>query len=123
MWDLPRPGLEPVTPALAGGLLTTAPPRKSHTVSFDPSLVMLILISWQDGVEFCHVISKRKFMCPMHSEAKRSQYVMSEFGAEKCLLQGYARRRVVHALQSLDSLKGFSKTVLKAKWGAELQGT
>ena len=29
MWDLPRPGLEPVSPALAGGFLTTAPPRKS----------------------------------------------------------------------------------------------
>ena len=29
MWDLPRPGLEPVSPALAGGFLTTAPPQKS----------------------------------------------------------------------------------------------
>ena len=28
-WDLPRPGLEPVFPALAGGFLTTAPPGKS----------------------------------------------------------------------------------------------
>ena len=26
MWDLPGPGLEPVSPALAGGFLTTAPP-------------------------------------------------------------------------------------------------
>ena len=30
MWDLPRPGLEPVSPALAGRLSTTAPPRKPH---------------------------------------------------------------------------------------------
>ena len=28
MWDLPRPGLEPVSPALAGRLPTTAPPWK-----------------------------------------------------------------------------------------------
>ena len=28
MWDLPRPGLEPVCPALAGGFLTTAPPGR-----------------------------------------------------------------------------------------------
>ena len=28
MWDLPRPGLEPVSPALAGGFSTTAPPGK-----------------------------------------------------------------------------------------------
>ena len=30
MWDLPGPGLEPVSPALAGGFLTTAPLGKSH---------------------------------------------------------------------------------------------
>ena len=28
MWDLPKPGLEPVSPALAGRFLTTAPPGK-----------------------------------------------------------------------------------------------
>ena len=28
MWDLPGPGLEPVSPALAGRLPTTAPPGK-----------------------------------------------------------------------------------------------
>ena len=27
-WDLPRPGLEPVSPALAGRFLTTVPPGK-----------------------------------------------------------------------------------------------
>ena len=31
MWDRPRPGLEPVSPALAGGLSTTAPPGKPDT--------------------------------------------------------------------------------------------
>ena len=30
MWDLPGPGLKPVSPALAGGFLTTAPPGKSQ---------------------------------------------------------------------------------------------
>ena len=29
MWDLPGPGIEPVSSALAGGFLTTAPPGKS----------------------------------------------------------------------------------------------
>ena len=29
MWDLPGPGLQPVSPALAGGFLTIAPPGKS----------------------------------------------------------------------------------------------
>ena len=30
MWDLPRPWLEPMSPALAGGFLTTVPPGRSH---------------------------------------------------------------------------------------------
>ena len=34
MWDLPRPGLKPVSPALAGRLSTTAPPGKPHTSFF-----------------------------------------------------------------------------------------
>ena len=34
MWDLPRPGLEPVSPALAGRLSTTAPPGKPYLVLF-----------------------------------------------------------------------------------------
>ena len=37
MWDLPGPGLKPVSPALAGGFLTTAPPGKS------PAHILIIL--------------------------------------------------------------------------------
>ena len=33
-WDLPRPGLEPVSPALAGRFSTTAPPGKPHVIAF-----------------------------------------------------------------------------------------
>ena len=39
MWDLPRPGLEPVSPALAGRLSTTAPPGK-------PSCGILVWSDW-----------------------------------------------------------------------------
>ena len=38
MWDLPRPGMEPASPTLAGGSLTTGPPGKSTPVSF-PSVL------------------------------------------------------------------------------------
>ena len=34
MWDPPRPGLEPVCPALAGRFSTTAPPGKPQITSF-----------------------------------------------------------------------------------------
>ena len=37
MWDLPRPGLEPVCPALAGRLSTTAPPGKPKSHTSKPS--------------------------------------------------------------------------------------
>ena len=35
-WDLPRPGLEPVSPALAGRFSTTAPPGKPTSRTFEP---------------------------------------------------------------------------------------
>ena len=34
MWDLPRPGLEPMSPSLAGGFLTTVPPGKPPPFPF-----------------------------------------------------------------------------------------
>ena len=34
MWDPPGPGLEPVSPALAGGFLITVPPGKSQRFCF-----------------------------------------------------------------------------------------
>ena len=34
MWDLPRAGLEPVSPALAGRFSTTVPPGKPHLCTF-----------------------------------------------------------------------------------------
>ena len=42
MWDPPGPGLEPVSPALAGGLLSTAPPGKPNTHYFCPTFLAII---------------------------------------------------------------------------------
>ena len=41
-WDTPRPGPEPASPALAGGLSTTAPPGK-------PSFLFL----WLNNIPLC----------------------------------------------------------------------
>ena len=38
MWDLPRPGLEPVFPALAGRFSTNVPPRKPKPFGFKHTL-------------------------------------------------------------------------------------
>ena len=43
MWDLPGPGLEPVSPALlAGGFLTTAPPGKPLFLFLDAQQLIII---------------------------------------------------------------------------------
>ena len=41
MWDPPRPGLEPVSPALAGRLSTTAPPGKPRKYSLSGRCLVL----------------------------------------------------------------------------------
>ena len=48
MWDLSGPGLDPVSPALAGGLLTTVPPGKSHEYSFESGCPASLILfpSW-----------------------------------------------------------------------------
>ena len=43
MWDLTRPGLEPVSPALAGRFSTTAPPGKPLSI-FITQIVQICLI-------------------------------------------------------------------------------
>ena len=40
MWDLPGPGIEPVSPALAGGFLTTVPPGKPSDGDLDKALLV-----------------------------------------------------------------------------------
>jgi len=34
MWDLPEPGIEPMSPALAGGFLSPGPPGKSQVRAY-----------------------------------------------------------------------------------------
>ena len=43
MWDPPRPGLEPVSPTLAGRLSTTAPPGKPGANSFESFTTAVII--------------------------------------------------------------------------------
>ena len=44
MWDLPRPGPEPVSPALAGRLSTTAPPGKPSFSAFLKSQIICLFV-------------------------------------------------------------------------------
>ena len=76
MWDLPRPGLEPVSPALAGRFSTTAPPGKPPTnilnriiqqptwkQSICPSQDILINKMWYiHTMEYYSVIKRNKVL-------------------------------------------------------------
>ena len=44
MWDPPRPGLEPASPALAGRFSTTVPPGKPTPCCFLVMIIMLVLL-------------------------------------------------------------------------------
>ena len=43
VWDLPGPGIEPLSPPLAGRFLTTGPPEKSLSYSFNGKDLILPL--------------------------------------------------------------------------------
>ena len=44
MLNLPGPGIEPVSPALAGGFLTTGPPGKPLVILSKEKLSILLLL-------------------------------------------------------------------------------
>ena len=53
MWNLPRPGIESMSPALAGGFLTTRPPGKSWVGVFRGKRpVTYMLIGLVSSMEF-----------------------------------------------------------------------
>ena len=52
MWDLPRPGREPVSPALAGRFSTTAPPGKPDS-DFYLFIYLIFLISENNQKKIC----------------------------------------------------------------------
>ena len=63
MWDLPRPGLKPVSPALAGRFSTTAPPGKPYPFTFN--IAMSLHLEWisyrQHVIRSCFFIQSDNF--------------------------------------------------------------
>ena len=56
MWDLPGPGIKPLSPALAGGFFTAEPVRKPQTV-----FEIMFRIEW---IHILHNPSFRSIMPP-----------------------------------------------------------
>ena len=89
IWDLPRPGLKPVSPALAGGFLTTAPSWKPHMAILDPITVARLDLyahaqSYQDqGQQWCFpkeilILVRRKSRVHYKFLLRTRQPVLSE---------------------------------------------
>ena len=56
-WDLPRPGIGPISPARAGGFVLTAPPVKSHVFFFSKFSMTVSVFSLES---FAHLHLKVK---------------------------------------------------------------
>ena len=69
MWDPPRPGPEPVSPALAGRLSTTAPPGKPHKVSSD---------TYSDLKINCFSLVTRTKPTPPTAQQKPTEFLINE---------------------------------------------
>ena len=66
MWDLPRPGLEPVSPALAGRFSTTAPPGKPCIHHFYWGLVAGVRWEFSKYTYYLHPFSQVFHTTPTH---------------------------------------------------------
>ena len=93
MWDLPGPGIKPVSPALAGGFLTTAPPGKPTpyylfdavvSVMISPNLA--ILIGKFISLFFVGITDIFAFICTPSFWASCFCWVLSPYLFSCCLL-------------------------------------
>ena len=88
MWDLPGPGLQPMSTVLAGGFLTTAPPGKSHICkflikAFETSFRIAFLSIWifvQSTLEFSQfTIRIIKIELPITQNSWDTNWLSSDF--------------------------------------------
>ena len=85
MWDLLGPGLEPLSPALAGGFLTTASPGKSSDSQF---LKVIVTIRYWLYSPCCTIYPCSLFY--LFTFDRTAQHVGSQFpnqGSNPCPLQ------------------------------------
>ena len=51
MWDIPGPGIEPLSPALAGIFFTTEPPGKPRLLYFKMDGLSIFLLGLEKSIE------------------------------------------------------------------------
>ena len=87
MWDLPGPGLEPLSPALAGGFLTTAPPGRPLVHGFlttvppgKPKRIFLVLRNTEVVRTMIYITYPQMVL-----EEKKNSYVEREKQSKRVL--------------------------------------
>ena len=83
MWNLPRSGIKPVSPALAGGFFTTEPPGKPAEMTFafqKPILSHITCLKWAHPLVetlsvICGSIFSTSHSCDIHSHLLLKQCV------------------------------------------------
>ena len=83
-WDLPRPGIEPLSPAVAGGFLTTEPSDKPKSKPLE---------AWSQHPQclpFSYVLLGRVIKQTVLKEG-RNRFSLWEAGAAVTLLRVYAK--------------------------------
>ena len=85
-WDLPRPGLEPVSPALAGRFSTTAPPGKPWGSVSD-------CFSWRKPLAEWNVILVSKFtvLAPRGPYKQAKCFTFKSNGRKSHLFQNWGK--------------------------------
>ena len=87
MWDPPRPGLEPMSPALAGRFSTTAPPgkpqeiylnQKSCTVTYSQTFAPIITISQSFSTLSLEFVPRSLRYCPLEAFAPWYNSILSK---------------------------------------------
>ena len=90
MWDLPGAGREPVSPALAGGFLTTAPTGKPSSKYFKELFRLantLGEISQADAYDLCPIQVQFQTFNESFISLVRVREVANVFFSKTCLLQ------------------------------------
>ena len=99
MWDLPRPGLKPVSPALAGRFSTTAPPGK-------PCISSFVRCLFKSFVHFSvELFLELSFKSSLHILGKSSfiRYIFSKYSHLACGLSSHSLDSVFCRAEDLHS--------------------
>ena len=101
MWDPPRPGLEPVSPAPAGRLSTTAPPGK-------PSCVILRMEIIPPPTQISITYHPGHIYCPL-------TVLLQALSSSQALLRPHSNH-ILHCLSLGDPGTGVSPSPVKWSW-------